>query len=251
MTSIKMSKRVWSVVRKCKLPSIFLKNVLELVFPKKCIGCGLFGEYLCFACASEIELIKTSLCPGCGKLTDMSRFCNKCRRKHGLSLKGIIIATHYKSPHIKEMIYDLKYNGITAYSEIFGELLYQSAKLINFGANPVITAVPLFPKKEKHRGFNQSKFIAEKVSKRLAIPYHDLLKRRVNSKPQSGLRREERIQNVQNIFALSGDETLVLGKTIILVDDITTTHATLNECAKVLRENGAKEVIGLVVARNI
>lgn len=234
-----------------KIVRIILIKVTELLFPKRCIGCGIFGVNLCYQCASEIELIRTSTCPECGKLTLRYQFCDKCRKRQALSLRAIIVAAHYKSPHIKEMIYELKYNGITGLSDTLGELLYQSAKNINSGKNPIITAVPLSRRKEKTRGFNQSKMIAEKAGKRLCIPYLDLLQRRLNTKPQSGLRRTARIENVHNAFSFSRENPDISGRSIFLVDDITTTHATLNECAKVLKENGAREVIGLVVAKNI
>lgn len=107
----------------------------------------------------------------------------------------------------------------------------------------VLVPVPLHPQREKMRGFNQARLLAEQ----LGLPA-EMLKRIKNKHPQAELPREDRLKNLKNSFKISGKFDLS-NKKIVLVDDVCSTGATLNECAKVLRQAGAKEIWGLVLAR--
>lgn len=111
--------------------------------------------------------------------------------------------------------------------------------------------VPLHPIRQKERGYNQSKFISKGMVKILGgTIIENALTRDKNTVSQTTLNREERQQNVHQAFQM-GRPSAISGKTIILVDDLITTGATMNECARVLKENGAKQVIGVAVASPI
>ena len=115
----------------------------------------------------------------------------------------------------------------------------------------MIIPVPLHSRKLKLRGYNQAALIAEIVSKRSGKRAEkNLLKRIRNDSPQATLHRVERIRNVKSSFAISKRaEGVVRGKRILLVDDVMTTGATLNECAKILKKAGAAVVVGITFAR--
>ena len=128
--------------------------------------------------------------------------------------------------------------------------MYQRVRRQNFTKNTVIVPVPLHRNRLNLRGFNQSELLARYLSKRLDLPGCDALVRRLNTMNQVGLQREKRLSNLDGAFDCS-DKEYILGKNIILVDDVVTTGATLNECAKVLKQFGAKKIVGVVLARNI
>lgn len=120
----------------------------------------------------------------------------------------------------------------------------------NYGVpkkNILIIPVPLHPKRLRWRGFNQSEKIADIIASNLQIPIDSTSLKRIKFKtPQAKLKKEDRIKNISNNFNWHGNK--LNQQNIILIDDVTTTGATLNECAKVLKANGAKEVWGLVLA---
>jgi len=117
-----------------------------------------------------------------------------------------------------------------------------------FQGDLVIVPVPLHSRKQRVRGFNQAEFLARSVSKKLDIPGGLALKRHINTRSQVELSGRERRKNLEKAFFCQ-DQGLVAKKTVILIDDVSTTGTTLEECAKVLRTAGARQVWGLVVAR--
>jgi ComF family protein len=108
----------------------------------------------------------------------------------------------------------------------------------------------MYIKKKRKRGFNQSEEIAKLISESTGIKLSTNLVKTKETKPQMELNRNERIENVKNCFAII-DKKEIENKTILLLDDVYTTGTTMDQCAKVLKENGAKEVWGLSVAREI
>jgi len=110
-------------------------------------------------------------------------------------------------------------------------------------------SVPLHQKRLNLRGFNQSELIAKYVAKKLGLAYVDCIKRIRDTKPQVTLKRGERRENVLDSFECNSSE--IEDKKIVLIDDVSTTGATLSECAKALKARGAKKIIAAVVARNI
>ena len=109
--------------------------------------------------------------------------------------------------------------------------------------------VPLHPRRLRERGFNQSLLLARHLATRLNLDLDFLSLRRIRyTQPQTGLKKDERRKNVKKAFGLL-DPKVVKGRTVVLVDDVTTTGNTLNECARMLKRAGAKEIYGAVLAR--
>ena len=113
----------------------------------------------------------------------------------------------------------------------------------------VIVPVPLHRNRLRNRGFNQAQILAEVVSKKFGIPVASVLTRTKDTVPQFNLGRELRQDNVKDSFAVRSDLDTIKNKTIVLIDDVTTTGSTIGECAKVLKNNGAKEIWALVLAK--
>lgn len=222
--------------------------MLDLLFPRRCVVCGQSSAYICFACANEIQYLKTPVCLKCGKITKNGEFCSTCRSKY--HLYGIIYSTTYDCAPVKELLHHLKYNGIVEIGELLGDIL--AARLIGRlpFKNMVVVPVPLFRKREQQRGYNQAELIARRLSKRLNLPGGLALERIKNTSTQVGLHKKERELNVAGDFKCI-DSELITGKVVILVDDVVTTGSTMNECAAVLKAAGAKKVIGAAVAKRV
>jgi len=219
---------------------------LELIFPKKCIGCGKFGQILCPDCQNQIKMIKTFNCPHCGRITRSGQVCRSCKGKNRLT--GLLVAADYRSGPTKELIHNLKYNGLIEIAPILGGMLISRMQKSKLRGQLVLLPVPLHWFRRRSRGFNQAEVLARIVGKKLSIPVETVLKRKKNTKPQVELSGQKRRKNLFSTFICS-DKKAVAGKTVILIDDVSTTGATLEECAKVLRTAGARQVWGLVVAR--
>ena len=160
------------------------------------------------------------------------------------------MATHYDAGPVKEMIHHLKYSGFTEFADPLAELILQRIQNKVPKGRIEVVPVPLHKSRESMRGFNQSELIARELSKKLRLDGGDFIRRVRNTEPQVTLSGARRRDNLANSF-ICVDPAEVQGKTILLVDDVTTTGATLNECARVLKDAGARAVWGVVVAKRI
>jgi len=229
-----------------------LKNfLLNLFFPKQCFGCQREGEYLCQDCVSIVEVMENSFClcenprmlPEAGK-------CRDCRQKN---LDGLFFAVSFKNNLIKKIIHQFKYEPyIKAFSQPLVSLIITHFNLIQKSFvldNYILVPVPLTKQKIKKRGFNQSEEMAKELSGNLKIPLaSDVLFKEKETISQMELSADLRRKNVEGVFSAKNGEK-VKDKKILLVDDVYTTGATMEECAKTLKRAGAKEVWGVAVAR--
>lgn len=198
----------------------------------------------------EIEFFITPTCAKCGKITQFGQYCSACKQKIETNLAGLIVAASYDAGPVKEMIHHLKYSGFSEFVDLLVELIYQ--RLLNKlpKGNIEVVPVPLHRSRESMRGFNQAELIARQLSKKLNLTGGNFLRRTKNTEPQVTLSGQKRRENLINSF-ICEEPKEVEGKTILLIDDVTTTGTTLNECARVLKDAGAKSVWGVVVAKRI
>lgn len=230
----------------------FSDIIIRLLFSTRCINCAREGKILCEDCLSLISLLDINCCPNCGsdKVSMPGKFCHLCQKK--LSLDGVISAVNYQDPIVKKAIFLFKSPPfIKELAKPLSSLIVSQLKLQdnNFDGF-ILSYIPLDKSSLYHRGFNQSKLLAYELGKSLNLPTYELLKKTRETKPQKSLNKEERKENVKNAFEiLENMKEFVQNKKIIIVDDIYTTGATLNEAARVLKEGGAKEVWGITVAR--
>lgn len=222
--------------------------LLDIFYPKHCVGCGFYGQYVCLKCAKKIEPVITSTCPECGKIINLGKFCQNCKKKLGIELSGIIISARYEVGPTKEMIHHLKYSGFTSIADMLAELMVQRIRRENIPKDILLIPVPLYKSRQSERGFNQSELLVKYISKKTNIPYKNELIRRRHTVSQVSLSGAERRENLEGAFTWMNEKS-IKGKNILLVDDVTTTYSTLNECAKELKSAGAKKIYGLVVVR--
>ncbi|MCX6812414.1 MAG: ComF family protein [Candidatus Berkelbacteria bacterium] len=220
--------------------------VLDLIFPKICSGCGKFGEIVCADCQNQIKIIQTPTCPKCGKITPSGQFCKSCKDESLLT--GLLISADYRRGPVKEMIHHLKYSGQRELALPLAKLLVSRLKISKLRGQIVVVPVPLHIHRQRLRGFNQSELLARAVCTKLNLAGANALKRIKFKKTQVESKGKERRENLIGAFKCVDGE-IIKNKTIVLVDDVSTTGATLEECAKVLRLAGARQVWGLVVAR--
>ena len=228
---------------------------LDAIFPIRCIGCGKFGNYICRGCLGSISIKKNFECIRCKRNTPFGQTCYLCAKTN--SIDQLLIVADYKNPLVEKALKFLKYKFI---SDLEGPLLVLMKKYLKwltldkkfniFEANPLLIPVPLHPRRLNWRGFNQSELFARDLADTFQMEMvSDVIERIINSTPQADIKeREERLKNLNGIFKVSNEDKIA-GREILLIDDVCTTGATLNECARVLKENGATKIVGLVVAR--
>lgn len=176
--------------------------------------------------------------------------CGECREKKRYFTKAIAVAVYEGT--LSEAIHIFKYQKKQAMAKHLNVMITDLLLQRLFDSD-IIIPVPLHKKRLNERGFNQSLLIAHYLSKRLCIPLSmDGLQRVRWTRPQIELSRHERLKNVRGAFAvLAGLKPahIIKDKRVILVDDVYTTGATVNECAKVLKKAGASEVVVFTLAR--
>jgi ComF family protein len=226
---------------------------LNLFFPKNCINCQKEGSYLCEDCFSLIEVLSNQFCPFCNppRIVLEGRTCNSCQRTKNLS--GLFCAAPYQNFIIKKLISQLKYEPcLKALSKPLSLLIVKHFQLLEQGTSltgAVFVPVPISKKRLRRRGFNQAEEIARELALAFNIPLlNNVLFKTKETQAQAELSAEERKENVKGVFACKNPE-MVNGQKILLIDDVFTTGSTMEECSRVLKEGGAKEVWGIAVAR--
>ncbi len=216
--------------------------------------CKKAGDYICDTCFTGIAFLENQLCGVCQKGSIDGLTHPKCRSKFGID--GIMSAISYKGI-VKRLLYQFKYppylsdlKGILG--RLFYEAIVQQEVFVTYISEKytLIIPVPLHPARLRKRGYNQAELLGRELSMRLKIQLVDnVLIRTKQTKPQFELKKEERIKNILGAFQISTKfTTKIKGKNIVLVDDITTTGATLRECAKILKKSGAEKVLGVTLA---
>jgi ComF family protein len=233
----------------------FLNRILDFLFPFCCVSCENEGQVLCKSCFLSLNMRDLAVCPGCIEESSFGVLCQNCSSleawKYGLDVLWSMF-TYEKGGAIAKLLHLYKYEGLQAYGDSLQNLLsrtfnVQIPRTIALNID-LITWVPLTNSKRSKRGFNQSEAFAntlqypEKLVK--------LLYKTKENAPQMSLDKAARITNVLGAYAVIPQQKhQLIGKKVLLVDDVATTLSTLNECAKALKLSGADEVYGLVLAR--
>lgn len=186
--------------------------ILDWIYPKKCLGCGQGGAYICLDCRKEIG-----------------------RRGESLAYKGLV----------RKAIKEVKYRGIYGLVSELVEI-WNPEKI---GGEVVVTSVPMWHIKKLSRGYNQAELIAREVARRWGVEYLELLIRKRETKTMYGLSRNSRIANVRGAFSVIVQSQLAKNsKIIVLIDDVRTSGATQQECSRLLMGAGWKNVIPMALA---
>jgi ComF family protein len=223
----------------------FQRVALNLLFPPYCIGCGKEGDYICGNCRRELSWIYPPVCSVCGRPLTPDSQCPGCIAKNHTI--DSIRAPFLFAGLIRRAIHETKYRNLRALAP--GLAVYLNDYLTE---NPIpgdfLVPVPVHRKRLRERGYNQSLLITRELGRLCGLPVvADCLERRTYIAPQARLSSAaERLQNTAGAFACR--DARLQGKHIILVDDVSTSGATLNACAAALKSAGAAEVRGLVLA---
>ena len=230
-----------------------LNSILDLIFPKYCVGCQKEGSYLCFKCSDSIPQ-KDLICPECKRLSFGGKTHLQCLTQYGLD--GLWSFGAFEEI-LKTLIQKLKYKWITEQADVLIDQIvrYLEKNYAVFldeirqdqGKGWIVVPVPLHWQRQNWRGFNQSALIAKKLAAALALPYIEALKRTKNTASQTHFDAEKRQQNIQNAF--SPNIPISQYPNILLIDDVWTTGSTMQECTTVLKKNGAQKVWAITIAR--
>lgn len=220
---------------------------LEIFFPQKCIVCGREGAWFCQNCEKAILFIKSPTCPSCKALTPKGQFCQRCRPH--TSLTGIMVVAYYETP-LKEVIHAYKYKSVEALADPLANLfIHHLQRFAPPSNNLVVVPVPLHPSRLRHRGFNQAELLAQRVAQTFGFDYAPTaLVRTRSTLSQVELSSKARFKNVMDAFCCP-HPSIVKGKSVLLIDDVCTTGATLEACASELKKAKARQIWGLVLAR--
>lgn len=224
-----------------------LTYLLELLFPRRCVGCGAFDEDLCVPCVKKLTRSSYS-CIFCGNENNDGRTCVRCAAKKNIFLDGFLSHVSYHDARAQTIIAAFKYGN-------HRDLAAPIASLMTQGGLPtgdILLALPLARARLRERGYNQAELLARELAKMTSIPLHDpapLIKIRATPQQAKAKSREERFLQIKDAFALRKEApAFIAGKRILLIDDVATSGATLNEAARVLKEGGAASVWGWVFA---
>ncbi|MDD6808175.1 MAG: ComF family protein [Oscillospiraceae bacterium] len=226
-----------------------LLQAASFIFPRKCVACGEYlvnlEEFLCKKCAERVERTKAPFCEFCGVGKDYCR-CRKNRHAY-----ETVIAPFYYEGAIKDAIGRMKFGKKEGVASFFGQEMTKDIMAKYFGIKfDILTCVPSTNKSIKERGFNQSRSILEEININGVEKDYDLLIKRNQKDIQHTLGAEKRRKNTDNVYFLKNGKD-VKNKIILLVDDILTTGATADSCAKTLRLSGAQKVYVSVAALDI
>jgi ComF family protein len=215
-----------------------IEAFLEMLYPPKCIVCGraINSEGYCRRCENKIQPIEGETCFGCGLEKKL------CRCRWYIYHFDGITAPYYNQDYAKQAIYDFKFKGLYRCVNTFADVM--SDKVVEtFGIEniDIVCCVPLSKEGFARRGFNQSELFAQKISKSLEKPlYSNLITKLDSVKTQHKITTvRERFLNVRGGYKVN---MKIRGKNILLVDDIKTTGASLDECARQLKFAGADNV---------
>ena len=264
----------------------FKNLLLDLIFPRHCLGCKIEtpskqASLICEACFDKIILNSALRCHICGlrisegtclPTGDVPEGHKNCRKK--TDLKIIFSAGHYSDPILREAIHAFKYHSVESLKKILAGLIIKYIKkehILNKFAGSILVPIPLTLRRRVTRGFNQSELLASELSEFLNCPVVKLLTRKKFRVPQAEISDwQKRKENISGVFEVSLKSLSKLSppyppakgearhrrqnyrirkSIVILVDDVSTSGATLEEAARVLKQAGVKEIYGLVVAK--
>jgi ComF family protein len=221
--------------------------LLDIIMPSRCVGCGRpvssRQNHLCRTCSVRIPFLSDT-CPVCSGLLENGA-CRTCADRHWYFTKNLTVAEY--SGIAREIIRRLKFKKIRGLHIILAAIAKKKLDGHEFRAD-IITWVPMNARKKWARGFNQSELIAKKLSKLTGIPCRPLLREKRGTETQRELGIRDRFINALNRYHAVPNK-FIRGRSILLVDDVYTTGATINECARQLLSAGVRDVFSLTIAR--
>lgn len=213
-----------------------LKNLLDFIWPQFCLACHREGSLCCGWCLNDIILEDTTaiIWPDNDQLYFAA--CYNC--------------CDYQNKLVQQLIKNYKYNYLENLGNLLTDILEKQARRLALDKQTIIVNIPLHKNKKRKRGFDQTEILAKKLAQRLSLNYSPLLLRTRDNKAQAKLDKVARQQNVSDVFIINKKIIFPEDSSILLIDDVTTTGSTLNQAAKVLKENNFTNITCLVLAKN-
>jgi ComF family protein len=235
-------------------------STLDLLVPRRCVSCGAYGGAFCLTCRSEMVLPSYPLCWHCGRSlqlvppvepSEIPPLCPDCSRGNGPGSLTRLRAIALHEGTTRLAIHALKYQGQRHVARALGDML---ARYLQGWANEVdiIIPVPLERQRERERGFNQAALLARRCASQLRLPYlpRALIRQRA-TRPQVGLSRQDRRENVLHAFVPGRQARLVAGKHVVIIDDVLTTGSTMNAAGAALASLYPSSIVGVAVTRPV
>lgn len=228
----------------------FFTDILNLLVPSTCLVCSCrinADLMICANCDGKLIVNTPTFCIKCGIHTDFKygKLCRCCKKRLFYFDKNYSPFI-YKNKIIKAL-HQFKYNGFHSLNLFFAEQLSDFLKIYDIIEKhniDSVCSVPLHIRKERERGFNQSALVAKKIAAEFNLPYAPKLKAKWYKRSQTSLSFLRRQKSVENIFSCKNKSGF---KNTLLIDDVFTTGASLSQCAKVLKQSGVEQVIGLTI----
>jgi ComF family protein len=238
------------------------ESLFAVLFPSDCRICGspltgISSLPVCGGCLEQITPWSGLICGVCGEKlvskfvqTENGPLCGMCRRAAPPFQRAVAYSAY--DGILRELIHLLKYQRVRPVATLLGRLLNEALAQVPLPEPLVVVPVPLFRRKLRERSFNQAEEVARKFVSRhgsggIQLDASSLVRTR-ETVSQTGLTRHQRRANVRGAFAVSRPERIV-GKNILIVDDVMTTGTTVSECARVLLRAGAKQIFVATAAR--
>ena len=225
-----------------------IRSAIDLLFPLRCVHCGTDGDLFCSSCESASpRLTIQETCRTCA-LPSAPSVCESCFANPPALSRAIALFTY--DDQMRDAVAALKYKDIRALAPRLGDILADGLPAPVVNPIDAVVPVPLGRSRLLSRGYNQAELLARQISKQTAIAHRpDLLHRTHENGTQArSMTIDERADNVRDAFQSATD---VAGMNVLLVDDVMTTGATLNACARALKSAGASSVAALVLAREL
>ena len=218
---------------------------LDWVYPPLCGGCGVRGTHWCSDCLESTQLISPPVCQNCGQNQRYGGTCKQCRESppHYSALRSWAA---FGGP-LRKAIHRLKYKRDITLGQTLARPMVESLGRLNWEIDVVIP-VPLGVARQAERGYNQAALLARPIAWNFNWEYNPrALSRTRETRTQVGLNFEQRRENVAEAFQAS--PVSISGKQVLVVDDVTTSGATMDACASALKKAGAQQVYGFTLAR--
>lgn len=235
------------------------ENIINTIFPRHCIICETQWAYLCTPCKKTIQP-HPEICPYCHKYSKDYTTCRDCCVQHKPHVEGIIIPFIYTKV-IKTLIIKLKYFHKKDIASFLAKRISIALstnttlreQIQQQDHQTYITFIPSHRRRKyMTKGYNQAEILAKNISAEIQIPYITIANKYTYTKTQASLKRQGRLQNLHNVFHLHKNLWLKGNETILIIDDITTTGATIYELAKTIRAMYPKiHIRGIVIGRHI
>jgi competence protein ComFC len=222
-----------------------IDTIADTLFPPYCINCGKVENWLCEKCNLKLQPTLTT-CYVCNKVSKGFRVHKQC----GSPFENMFVGWNYTKVSRKIMSV-FKYQGAYRVIQNIVPLLFQRLKAFEGLKDTILIPVPLHPSRERSRGFNQSKLIANVISKEFGIPVRpDIVRRIKNTKHQAYINREGRINNIKDSFYVSKLNDDI--KKAVIIDDVLTTGSTINEVGRVINDRCPNiKISGIVLFRSL